>query len=118
MGFKQGVENVKSDMENYVEARFQEIELSSVEKSVHVASKTLGWLVVGLLASFCFIMLAMVLIILLQQVTGSYLYSTLILGGSFAVMLILVSIFFQKLLYKPIKNLLYGVYFETKEDLK
>jgi ABC-type proline/glycine betaine transport system permease subunit len=114
MSFSESIKEVGSNLENYTNAKLEEIELKAVEKAVHVSASALGWYFVGLLSSLCFGFLMVLLIFWLETFTNSFLTSTLIVTSGFTCILLLVLLFYKKLIYNPIKNLLYGLYFEAK----
>lgn len=114
MSFSENLKEVGDHLEKYTNAKLVEMELKAVEKAVHISASALGWYFVGLLASLCFGLLMVLLIFWLETFTNSYLTSTLIVAGGFTSLLIIVLLFYKKLIYNPIRNLLYGLYFETK----
>lgn len=118
MDIRNQVSGIVEEAQQYAEARFEQVRLSTVEKTTNSVSTILAWITVAALVFFCSLLLSALAIIALAAALDSYLFSILIVLGVYLIALVLIIVYNQTLLVQPIKNKLLGEYLKMYEKEK
>jgi hypothetical protein len=107
-GIKKDIELLVEDAQAYTEAKIEQFQLDAMEKSIHVSSKVITWLILATLGIIAVISLSIVGGLLLSEAIGSYIYGFSLVGVFYSVLFILLLLLRVKWLNYPIKNALFG----------
>lgn len=115
MGFTEKIKNILNKFENYATSKIESARLETVEKTINISASVLSWFIIILVGTFCLGLLTFFGILLLATFTGDYLSATGIVFGFYLILFFLLIVLYNKLLLRPIKNVLFGIYLAAYE---
>ncbi|MFD1551127.1 hypothetical protein DNU06_03985 [Putridiphycobacter roseus] len=115
MGLTDKIKKILNKFENYASSKIEAARLETVEKTINISSAVLSWFLIVIMGTFCLALFTVLAIMMLVQLTGDYLSATGIVMGIYLLVFVLLLLFYKKLLLRPIKNLLFGIYLSTYE---
>lgn len=105
------------ETEQLVDAKVESIQLETVEKTVNVSASVLCGVLLFGVAFLGMALLSVIGVLILAQIM-SYLWASVIVFSFLALIFIVLLIYKERLLIRPIKNYLFGEYIKTHRSEK
>lgn len=100
-GLREDIGYMYDEAEQLVKKQVDLTRMEIIEKTAFIGGKIIATIVLLFVSLLVFFLLGVIMIVLLERVTGSYLEATLIVTSFYIIVALLIALFKKELIIKP-----------------